>query len=251
MKTTLRNAADAGVTKVERTTTTSRRSEKEEERRRTLTHWSRRNAQKMCRLRVRGSSALRAFALQLGQGFLIHVPFLQNGEDSPGPEPSPSQLPENARRLFLIFRFHQPLLPEILTRLPLFAHPFKSRVHSLVDHVAVHPLRLQIGDDAQPAKLLVVPPQRGKIRGVLRIVQISAIFQSSDDQLHQRLPVLRVSLHAHPQQTFQFRHRSHAPRQRPYGIFVQLILGIEPSLGTWERHPLTINPIESGREKYQ
>src|SRR5271155_5394129 len=47
-----------------------------------------------------------ALALQLGQGFLIHIPALQNGEDSPGSEPSPSQLPEDARRFLLIFGFH-------------------------------------------------------------------------------------------------------------------------------------------------
>src|ERR1700684_1040134 len=50
--------------------------------------------------------ALGALALQFGQGFLIHIPFLQDGKDGLGPKPAPRQLPENARRRLLILGFH-------------------------------------------------------------------------------------------------------------------------------------------------
>src|SRR6202040_2369593 len=118
-------------------------------------------------------SALGALALLLVQRFLIHIPFLENVEDRPGAETAASQLTEDARRLLLIFWLHQALPPQIFAGLLLFANALESRVHGLIDHVAMHALNFEVSDDSMSPKFLIVPPQRRKIGRILRVVEIT------------------------------------------------------------------------------
>src|ERR1700680_1284335 len=54
--------------------------------------------------------ALTALTFQRAKRLIIHIPFLQDSKDGLHSESSPRQLPEDSRRVFLIFRFLQPLL---------------------------------------------------------------------------------------------------------------------------------------------
>src|ERR1039457_946112 len=103
---------------------------------------------------------LSAFAFQRAESFVIHIPFLQDGEDGFHSESSPRQLPEDARRLLLIFRFFQPLLAKKFASLLFVAHALIGRVHGLLDHGPVYAPRLQLGNHAHPPQLLIVAPQR-------------------------------------------------------------------------------------------
>src|SRR5437764_13420583 len=85
-------------------------------------------------------------AFQRTERLVIHVPLLQNGENSLHREAGPRQLPENARRLLLIFRFFQPLLAQKFTSLLFVAHALVCGLDSLFDHISFSSALLNVRD---------------------------------------------------------------------------------------------------------
>src|SRR5579864_4968708 len=82
---------------------------------------------------ARSRSHSLCLAFQRRQSIVIHIPLLQDSEDGLHSKSSPRQLPENARRLLLIFRFLQTLLAKEFARLLFVAYSFVSGFHSLFD----------------------------------------------------------------------------------------------------------------------
>src|SRR5580692_1258383 len=77
---------------------------------------------------------LRRLALQRRQRLLIHIPPLQDRQDGLSPKSRVRQPPKNPRRFFLSLWLGHALLAQILTRLFLFVHILKRRIHRLADH---------------------------------------------------------------------------------------------------------------------
>ena len=157
---------------------------------------------------------------------------------------------EDASGLLLIpvLRLLHAFAAKIIASEIFFFHLVIDRRNRLLDDVAVHSLRLQVVDDAHAAEFLVVAAIGRKCRRVLGVVQIALVLQANDNQFHQRLANFRIGFYAVAKQALQVRDRTHAARQRAYGVVVKLRFGEEFS-GTAKRHFYTIDRDE-GSEKH-
>src|SRR5690348_11231727 len=72
----------------------------------------------------------RSFLLQGAQHLLINIPFLQDRKNRLRPETCARELPENPRRMLLIFWFLQSFATQKLPRLLLFIDVFVRSINS-------------------------------------------------------------------------------------------------------------------------
>src|SRR5581483_7932121 len=82
-------------------------------------------------------SPVRLF-FQRAQHFLIHIPLLQNGENSFAAKTCPSEVSKNACRLFPICWFFKPLATQVLSGLVFVIHLIVGRRDGVLDDLSMN-----------------------------------------------------------------------------------------------------------------
>src|SRR5882672_700942 len=182
---------------------------------------------------------IECLGFKRGQGFVVYVPFLEDDKNCLRAKPCTHEPTEDAGGLFLVLGFQKALAAKVIAGQLFFTHIFVGQSHRFFDDFWVDAFDLEVGNHAPAAELFVIAAKGRVGGGVFRVVQVSAILQSNDNQLHQRLADFGVGLDTVTQQAFQFRNRAHATSQRAYGVFVEFVFGEEFS-GTAKCHSYTI-----------
>src|SRR5690349_258247 len=120
---------------------------------------------------------LRNLAFERAQGLIVYIPFLENGEDGLRAESGAQKMTENTRRLFLIGGLLQALAVEIITSLLLVVNLVVGVADRFFKNFAMYALGFQVSDHAAASEFLVVAAKGGIGGSVVRVVQVSMIFQ--------------------------------------------------------------------------
>jgi hypothetical protein len=182
-----------------------------------------------------GNGLFLRLAFERRQRLVVHVPLLEDLENGFRRKTRADQLAEDAGGLFLVFGFLQSLAAQEVARLFLVIDFVVHLGDSFLDDCAVDATGFQLCHYTPASEFFVVAAQAGVDGRIVRVVEVSLVFETADDELDERLSEFGFGFDFVAQQAFQFCDRAHAPAQSSDRVLVEFFFR-EDLFGAGERH---------------